>query len=362
MHNSFFDKNGAGEGINTKFYKEIQMNSTILISVTTVSPLQQVVEEGELRTRWTYDLENNESGKEPFFSANGLRGILRRIGTRLTIEAMQKNNPNFKMDAVNLLTYTSGGGGDKGAVINGIDYKQAEKIRMFAPILSLFGAGLSQIEGKLAVCDLVPAGEHKRVVERNRGNGETFWDRSALIGEYFWCRKDSTDDMSMAAFVDMDDIEKWRTDFEALVRDSKDAKKAAKDAGDKNTKESASNISQIGKIGYILPGINMSSSIDSKYGQKLTDIELGLLISCVKELSQMQIGSNKRLGFGILEWKISMEDENGMQQVLVSTECDKDYILKRNVVITPFAEKYIKAWEVFAKNINHVKIEDILVA
>ena len=72
---AIFDENDFEE-ISTK-YSTITMQDTFNITAITVSPLMQMDQNSEQRKRFI--LVDGVYFSEPFFSANGFRGLLRRV-------------------------------------------------------------------------------------------------------------------------------------------------------------------------------------------------------------------------------------------------------------------------------------------
>ena len=65
------------------------------------------------------------------------------------VEIIRKKEPNYKLKAEEFYLYSSGAATDRKSIDN-ISWEEIPKVREKAPILSLFGAGLSSISGKWA--------------------------------------------------------------------------------------------------------------------------------------------------------------------------------------------------------------------
>lgn len=322
--------------------KEIKMNDTLKITATTVTPLLQIGDTGTQRKMYVY--ENGERGQVPFFSANGLRGAIRRVATRQQLRASTKAK---EITPESFYLLTSGASLGQNAIDTTVTHENINRVREQFPILSLFGAGLSAIEGKIAVSNLFPSSDMERI-----GYTEDGKPYSLITGRDTYFRVDSIKNEGLwRTLIDVDDVKRWNEDYLKAVAQSKSDKKAGKEE-----KETASHIQQPISMDFILPNVKLTSSIREKYGWELTDVETGCLISSLKELSMMQIGSAKRIGFGRLDWTIEMGGE-----VLFKTECNPDYVLEWECRVTEAGEKYIAAWEAWLKdenNANRLNLSD----
>lgn len=101
------------EELNHK-YTTIAMKDTFNITATTVSPLQQIDQNGEQRKR--YQISDGIYFNEPFFSANGFRGLLRRVMTKDMINIIRKTEPNFKLKAEEFYLCSSGSSTDRKSI------------------------------------------------------------------------------------------------------------------------------------------------------------------------------------------------------------------------------------------------------
>ena len=89
-----------------------------------------------------------------------------------------------------------------------------------------------------------------------------------------------------------------------------------------------------------MPNVTLTSSINPIYGQKFTDVEIGLLLKTLLEISKMQIGSHKRLGYGVLDWHVELYG-----QTMFSTICDKDYIFNKQHTCSSICNEYIEKYD-----------------
>lgn len=317
-------------------HSTIKMQDTFNITATTVSPLMQMDQNGEQRKRFT--LVDGVYFNEAFFSANGFRGLLRRIMTKDMVEIIRKKEPNYKLKAEEFYLYSSGAATDRKSIDN-ISWNEIPKLREKAPILSLFGAGLSSISGKCAISDLKPISTQKNIkIVQNDDEIEQKKIMPLVQTQIFFRTDDFLKDTMLKPLVDMEDITSWQKEHLKAVQTSKERKKSGE-----TEKETDSNIAQVIECESIMPNITLSNSINPLYGQKFTDIELGLLLKALLEISQMQIGSQKRLGYGVLDWHIELHG-----QAMFSVVCDKDYIFNKTITTSKKCDELIEIYNNWA--------------
>lgn len=404
---SFFEENENERDIKNLRKEEIKMENLFQITTKTVTPLLQIDENGQQRRRYIY--ENNMTGAVPFFSANGFRGALRRVAFKQQIAFAKEKNPAFVVSPELFYLYTSGGAFDKtSAIINDfINFKNEKTVRKNAPILSIFGAGLSNLEGKMSLTDLLPAADVEKFRTITTKDGEEL-AISNLIGNNTFYRADSasTSEFLFNSLVDFEDVKKWTAEYYKKVIIAKVAKKIASALDPKpnkdgkippkeksmakvekiikelnenlddeveitmvdiekmqkegklkaEDKEEHSHIQQPTSVDFIIPGVTLVSSANTKYGVNFTDVEIGCLVSSMLELSKMQIGSAKRIGFGVLDWMVEI---NG--NTMFEVKSDSNYLLKKNIQVSENGQKFVNIWQDWAReNGARVKLEDIV--
>ena len=90
-----------------------------------------------------------------------------------------------------------------------------------------------------------------------------------------------------------------------------------------------------------MPNVVFNGFVMAKSGFCFTDIEKGMLLAILSALSVQQIGSSKKDGFGIGEWRISNSEIGD-----IITTADKDYLLEeRKKEFTGDVQKYIDDFE-----------------
>ena len=332
---------------------ELKFNDSIRITATTITPLLQIDETGNQRER--YIIENGVHAQVPFYSANGLKGALRRMATATQIASMKESNPKAVISPETFYLYTSGSALDKKSVDEIINSENEMTIRKNAPILSLFGAGLSNIEGGLSISDLAPSSKVNKFRTFTTKDGQEIV-KSALLDTNTFFRTDSIKDSGLwRTLVDYQDIAKWTADYGEKVRNGK------KDKGDK--KEENSHIQQPIEKNFIIAGVELTASINKKFNfsndanpSSFSDLELGVIISSLLELSKRQIGSAKALSWGILDWTVEYNGEIMFEKIT-----NKDYVLDFRINISDSGLKYINIWKNWLKeNSNKFELKDIV--
>lgn len=329
-----FDNISIDDKNNLK-YKEIRMNDVITVSLRTVTPLLQMDTDGEQRK--SYVNENGYSYKEPFHSANGFKGALRRMATRDLGNAVKAKDNEFKFNPENLYLYSSGAGADKKS-IEKVMPKIEQAVREKAPILSLFGAGLSQIAGKTAICDIRISQNQNdgldkyKVIERDSGN----FAISNFLESHTYYRSDSLKQQDfLSDLIDQDDVNKWLEEHQKAVIRAKESKKSGE-----SDKESTSNMQQPVTVEFIKPNTKLATSINPINYDEFSDVELGCLVKSLINLSSMQIGAAKRYGFGRLDWDVVL---NGEQ--LFTLERDRDFTANYDMIISQKAKDIVAVYD-----------------
>lgn len=332
-------------------------NKSIEITFKNRTPLLQIDVSNKSTLSYTKKMWEKVDGIDypiaiPVYSANALRGTLRRIGLRLIIQIGMQNDSSYspQIDPKTLNFYASGD--DKTVEsINSLTYKQQEKLREIMPLISLFGAGLSTIEGKTAVSELRPIRESFLHLD-DEGKIKS----EKIVKTISSVRFDETmRNSSLSALLDNESVEEWLL----FLQDNKDTKKRLKvllekkkkngmleDAEEKELKNIMSfkdnQTQMISEKEYVVPNITFTSSIGEKRGMAFTDIEKGLLLASLLELSLTQLGSCKKEGFGVGDWNINYDDCS------IESLANEDYFLgEKKVMINQPAQEYINTFTDF---------------
>lgn len=351
------------------------VNANFAIEITTVSPLLQIEPSNkkDLETKASivstkktaYINEKGTVSNEPFFSGNGFRGILRRnIASSIFDKLNKEYGKPQSVDTLHL--YSAGGGTAKNGFVNVFDeklpYKDMNDFREANPFLSLFGAGLSDIDGKLSVTSLSPSNKNSR-----------------LTDYIFGVRFDDTEKTSiLSPFIDTESIEEYQNDMikkknsNADIRKLDDAIKKIKSEIEKESSEELLKklevaqsayddkiddksliFQQTYKAEYMIPNTKLHASIGTRAGYELSDVEEGMMLYGLIETSKQNIGSYSRIGWGAMNYNVKA----GNGEALFTTTCDPHYILNRTVEITPLGQKKLA---VYKKWLENLKKEDIL--
>lgn len=322
-----------------------------------------------VRTKKRYYIaEDGTLSSEPFFSANGFRGILRRNITRKIFATLeQKDGKKFSVDTVHL--YASGGG----TTINNftsflpdkLTYTYKEEFRKSNPFISLFGAGLGDMDGKVAICDLVPKQKDTK-----------------LIKQLFAVRFDETERASvLSPLLDEASVKEYQNTLNKIREGNKDIQKKQKELesaeklyksmienneSDKelgNLQEKIAgmkkdlqdlldgkgmNYLQPYKAEYIVPNTQLTSSIGTRAGYELNDIERGMLLYGLIATSKQNIGSYTRIGWGALNWEVKNDNE----ELLFRTVCNPSYFLSKNTTVTDKGKEILQPFFDWVEKIN----------
>lgn len=307
--------------------------------------------------------EDGSLDSVPFYSANGLRGMnRRRIASVIFSTLEQKDGKKINPDTAHL--YASGGGTSNSG-IESLNYFQKETVRAANPFLSVFGAGLSDIDGKLSVTDLTPKVKGKSMIDFLYGVRFDETKRSSILSPLL-------DKASVEKYLEE---QKATRSANAAIRGLEDAVKKLKDAiansGDKDTSaleeelfekdsaltaildEKGMSYQQVYKAEFIIPGTELTSCIGTRAGYELTELERGMMLYGLILSSQHNIGSYSRIGWGAMDWSV----KDGNDNLLFKTICDDNYNLEKRTEITDAAKAILKPFEEWLENL---KREDIV--
>lgn len=341
------------------------------IDVTTVTPMLQIEPTAKtnkdnltkasniITKKRKYVTENGTLVDVPFFSANGYRGILRRnITSAIFGEIEKKDGKKFGLNSIHL--YASGGGTSNDG-ISGLNYVEKEKVRENNPFISCFGAGLSDIDGKLSVSDITPIVKDKH------------------IGYQYGVRFDESQrNTILSPLLDKESIEKHEKEMEKLRASTKSLVKLEdellklknkRDTNSLNEKledeineleikianereDKGMSYQQVYKAEFILPNTQMSSSVGTRAGYELTDVEKGMVLFGLIQTSQQSIGSYSRIGWGTNKWEV----KNANGELLFSTTPDEKYVLHKETKITDLGHSMLKPFEEWLENATRESI------
>lgn len=341
------------------------------IDVTTVTPMLQIEPTAKtnkdkltkasnvVTKKRKYVAENNTLVDVPFFSANGYRGIIRRnITSAIFGEIEKKDGKKFSLNSIHL--YASGGGTSNDG-ISELNYVEKAKVRENNPFISCFGAGLSDIDGKLSVSDITPIIKDKH------------------IGYQYGVRFDESQRNSiLSPLLDKESIEKHEKEMEKLrastkslikledelikLKNKRDANLVDEKLEDEineleikianEREDKGMSYQQVYKAEFILPNTQMSSSVGTRAGYELTDVEKGMILFGLIQTSQQSIGSYSRVGWGTNKWEV----KNANGELLFSTIPDEKYVLHKETMITDLGKVMIKPFEEWLEKVTRESI------
>lgn len=326
--------------------RNINIKDVFEIDLLCVTPLAQISPNGGQTKRYFY--EDNSFYQEPFYTANGFRGFLRRVAF-MDLVAHIKGIENYKPKSEETYLYTSGNGGDKKSISMVTKWEDEQKVRSAAPILSLFGAGLGNISGKAAIDELIISNIEDKFIEGRKSNGETY-KMSKFLGRNNETRADSllNDDIQM--IIDNEDAQRVS---QAIKKEAETAKKAKLDGVETDAKQQ--NAQMIFDVEYLIAGTPLKTAINPICNYEFTDIEKGCLLSIMISASQSQTGAYKRKGYGRLNWNVKL---NGEQ--LMSAIRDSDCHAYTKIEVSQKGKELLKTYKEFLDT-NIKSSKDILI-
>ena len=282
------------------------------IRFTTVTPLLQI-EESDIvngipttKQKRKEEVYNNTVARFPYFSGNGWRGLLHReISDLVMKKALDKN---IKIDATNFHLLSAGGGSNYQTQ----DLVVELKIRELNPIASIFGLSLA-VEGKLMVSDFEPTDK----MYKERSNKSGYYSDLIRISSYV--KKDELvqGKTGYGRILSLNDLTTYNEENEMVKVQRKDAR----ETGENSVRKLG--IQAYNKREYVIAGTIFNGYIGAK--KELTDIEKGCLLVGIENVVKKQLGSTHNLGFGVVNYMVLQEDENGSErEVLITSTNEKN--------------------------------------
>lgn len=308
---------------------EPNVKQSMALSFTTRSPLLQIDSLGggagnETVTKKIYQIFDGIEYPVaiPEVSANALRGILRRNSFEQIVKIGVREKGKIKLSPT-VINFNTTGGSSGISSFNNLTYKQEVAIREKLPHVSLFGAGLSSVEGKIAITELRPTPEFC-IRQDKDGNIAP----KALIKKMGGIRKNDGNSSHFGYLISEEDAKNFAEQNDARSKVSKELKalldkekasKSKSNSGPQLTKseeerkielQTMKEISQqmLFESEYVPMGVEFRASIAPKKGFELTQIEQGMLYKALQELQSMQLGSLKNKGYGVGDWIIASND------------------------------------------------------
>lgn len=280
--------------------------------------------------------------KYPYYSGNGWRGLLHReVADIIMKKALEKG---IKIDATNFHLLSAGGGSNYQTQ----DLAVELKIRELNPVASVFGLSLA-VEGKLMISDLEPV--DKMYKERKDKTGYY----SELVKTTAYIKKDSLvqDKTSYGRILSLEDIAAYNEENEMVQEQRKDAR----ETGENSVKKLG--IQAYNKREYIIPGATLNGYIGAK--KEFTDIEKGMMLVGFMNVVKKQIGSTHNLGFGVVNYVITCEEENGSEREVVITSTNEKNIFNP-IVDFRFSDEENKCINAFNTWLEEINEDNILLS
>ena len=339
------------------------------VNFTAVTPLMQIEtmetrrdKEGAeksvtaIKTRTIYDEEIGGLVKLPVYTGNGFRGLLRRKMSEILLEeALEKG---IKINTTDYFLMVAGGG----ANYQKQEFDIVQKVKSLNPVISLLGTSLA-IPGKLIVTDFMPADYRSYLYEfkskNAEDNGEEFQDNVPMVRygcsliqtRTFTKKDDILNQTKFGRFLSKEDVKAWEETIEKERAEKENNKnKKSEDKKERKTIQSILNAE------YIIPGTKFTGYISFK--EPITDLEYGLLLKGLANLTYEYLGAGSSNGFGIANYNI-YDDVTGGEVIfsLVSS----DNLLKRTLS-TPQSEHESKCISLFEDWLSKLSDDNINVS
>jgi len=288
------------------------------IKMTTATELCQI--EGSIDGKDTKDkmsvvvfktqkvLAENSFGEKkpatvPYFSGNGFRGKMRRIGFGILFrKAIEKGYP--LPDRHNYHIMENGG---SNIYHSQQRYDVIDEIRELNPLVSVFGASLF-IPSKLVTPNYIP---YKRVVDGEkpeyylveREDGSLV---SYIKGNETFVKEDTlADNRGNAKYMSKEERDAW---LEEVAENQANVSKTRNNEDGERAKKITvkSRLSR----NYVIRGVDYYSALTETPTEKMNGIERGLVYRIVEEFVVGRFGGNIAKGFGLVDFSIKGINEN----------------------------------------------------
>jgi CRISPR type IV-associated protein Csf2 len=273
----------------------------------------------------------------PVYSANGIRGLLRRVASSILVEKYLEKGNTIKPADFHLMF--AGGGSN----FQSQPFEVEEKVRELNPVISLFGTSLA-IEGKLMVTYLEPENPLIRIYENEDG----IFAKSQILQKFVFIKKDDIlQKTKYGRFLTKEDIKEW----EKTVLETQEQRKKERSSENENKTKKVAIQSILAKY-YIVPNTVFKGFISYKY--PLTEIERGLLIKTLERAVYEQLGSTLNLGFGVCDWEINIGNES---KIIAKSKDENIFAKDLSVVLSDEDEKSVEEFEKWLEGIDKKNIE-----
>lgn len=279
----------------------------------------------------------------PYYSANGLRGLLRRVASSILVEKYLEKGNEIKADDFHLMF--AGGGNN----FQTQPFEVEDRVRELNPVISVFGTSLA-VEGKLMITNLEPTNPAVKIIEKKNKDDEVeVYAISQILQTLFFTKKDDVlQKTKYGRFLKKEDIVEW----EKKVLETQEQRKKERNDKEIDTKTKKVAIQAFLAKNYIVPNTKFKGYIKDKY--PLTNIERGLLIKALERIVYEQLGSNSSVGFGVCDWSINI---NNKSKVLAESKEENIFDKDLNVKLSKEDKEAVKEFEEWLENIDKKNIE-----
>jgi len=277
----------------------------------------------------------------PIYTANGLRGLYRRVCGELLIEEYLNKGNNIKAEDFHLMM--AGGGSNYQSQSLEIE----EKVKELNPVISVFGTSLA-IEGKLIVTHLEPEDALIKVIEKD----DTSFAISQIVKRMIFIKKDDIlQKTKFGRFLTREDVIAWENIVTKSQEKRKEERKKDIELIQEKTKKEA--IQSILAKNYIIPNVTFKGFLSTKFD--LTEIEEGMLIKGFEKLVHQMLGSSANLGFGICDWDITLNDTGS--KIIAKSKDENIFEKELDLLLSDEDKKKVDAFEKWLKDIKQENIE-----
>lgn len=321
------------------------------MKIKTVSPLA-IIENSEIiggemliKIKKLAIITDTDEGKKieysPYITANGLRGLLRRLATRNFVNQAKDNESVETFNDSDIHAMLSGSGVSK----QELSYSDKQKIEKKNPILSVFGTGII-LGSKLKVANAMPETEIIKNLVRRQSIVKVD-DILSNTGFVTLFSKEQISDWEKAVNKNSDDRKKDREKEKLAKELGEDFERTAK-------KES---IRTYGQREYITPN---SEFFGSFLLENVTQVELGMFLHTLKSFVEFgRIGASQSSGFGVVD--IHIEDDKNLINIDRISDDKYIYNAKIDFNLSDIYKEAYNSYNDFLKTIKKDNIEVISV-
>jgi len=251
------------------------------------------------RTRkGTFFLKKRDGSLEivdiPFFSAESIRGMVRRATAKEVMRRIIENSNGKKFSPKTVHMFIDGG---LTSLSKGLTFDLWSEWREKFPFAYIFGVGLA-LPGKLVIQDALPIID-KEYVHLSECNDECIAKVKQIRRTTISGTKDDilNRESYIYDFISLEDVKKWEDEATQVAQERTEATK-------KNIEEKESKLSSQSwqEIEYVAPGSEFRSEITVS-DNDLTNAEIGGIVVVFSKLAEIRrIGANQRKNWGLFNF------------------------------------------------------------